>query len=639
MAVMKFRKPYLYVAIILVISLLKLYKINGGVILGEPDETMYVDLVRNLSKSVFPEYNGMGWYYGLPLYLYLGYALNFIFQNKLLTLRIISFLFSTILAVEIFFYLRNKISQFNAFLSALIFIIIPLSMFYSRIALIDMMLAALALTSIFVFDLGQSTSTRKLSVLSGLFLGLAILTKYTALPLMVGFCFLTLFNSKRIIYYLREKKVKNIVLDYYVINLISAALTVFPILLILALHGRGDFKLQTIHSLFGTYEISKASPSWFGIKDLMAALCLTSSLYFIHWAEKARNLKLSIVSGLLFGSVILLRSNLAFLIILTLGIFAVYKLWVDFQAKKLRTLREYLFHYLIINLAITLVFFGILTIKNGVSQVVSTIRSLFLGAFGNSGVLHISYDFFYNLPYWFSWPVLILLSLGFIYLYQKRSRYTVLILTFLVIFFLTFNRASIWVSRPRYLLIFTPFVAVIAGMGLELVTTKMRSFKYYSSCYLIIFLGFLLLTIPKTVIAFNSGYHTLVEDAVKYLDEQNKEDKFVLCSFWPNVFNEVSSGVHFTWLTDSVGDSRAWGPIPDNLDAISVLKKFGGYVLIEDKFTQDFFLEDASRFGVFTTVNSSSEFQELKVLRENSPNFPFTSATDNFIRVLKYTPK
>src|SRR3989338_5454730 len=79
---MKFRKPYLYVAIILVISLLKLYKINGGVILGEPDETMYVDLVRNLSKSVFPEYNGIGWFFCFPFFFYFCFSLNFFFKKK-----------------------------------------------------------------------------------------------------------------------------------------------------------------------------------------------------------------------------------------------------------------------------------------------------------------------------------------------------------------------------------------------------------------------------------------------------------------------------------------------------------------------------------------------------------------------------
>ncbi len=178
-------KEKVFILILVLLSLVKFYQLDGGLVLGEPDEHTHVLLTTNLKDSPYPQIDGKGWYYGLPLYFYLSYIASFIFPVRFLALRIISLLASVALTFGIYFFVKEKISKEPAFFSSLIFILSPLSVFYSRLGLIEMMVAAFISLFIFSFDRAWGKRSKTLALVSGLFLGCAILTKYTALPFLV----------------------------------------------------------------------------------------------------------------------------------------------------------------------------------------------------------------------------------------------------------------------------------------------------------------------------------------------------------------------------------------------------------------------------------------------------------------------
>jgi hypothetical protein len=184
-----------FLLILILLSLAKLYHLDGGLVLGEPDEHTHALLTENLKTSPFLQVNGKGWYYGLPLYFYLSYLVSFVFPLRFLALRLVSLLASAALTLGIYLFVKEKVSKEAGFLSALIFLLSPLSIFYSRMGLIEMTVTAFILLFIFSLDRAWEKRNKKLAVLAGLFLGGSILTKYTALPFLFVPLFFILHSS------------------------------------------------------------------------------------------------------------------------------------------------------------------------------------------------------------------------------------------------------------------------------------------------------------------------------------------------------------------------------------------------------------------------------------------------------------
>ena len=179
------RKEAVFVLILVLLSLVKFWQLGGGLVLGEPDEHTHALLTENLKTSPFLQVDGKGWYYGLPLYFYLSYIASFIFPIRFLALRIVSLLASIALTFGIYLFVKKKVSKEAAFFSSLIFILSPLSIFYSRLGLIEMTVTVFILLFIFCLERSWERRNKKLALISGLFLGCAVLTKYTALPFLV----------------------------------------------------------------------------------------------------------------------------------------------------------------------------------------------------------------------------------------------------------------------------------------------------------------------------------------------------------------------------------------------------------------------------------------------------------------------
>ncbi|MDP2874007.1 MAG: glycosyltransferase family 39 protein, partial [bacterium] len=153
--------------LLLLLSLFKFWQLNGGVILAEPDERIYLEAAKSLSRSPFPYLSGIPFFYGLPLHTYLVFLLSKVFPDGYVAGRLLSVLASLGLTAAIYYHVRWKFGQKAAFWSALFFIFCPLSIFYSRVGIIEMTVAAFSIGSLFAFDYGLTTNNRKHLFLGG----------------------------------------------------------------------------------------------------------------------------------------------------------------------------------------------------------------------------------------------------------------------------------------------------------------------------------------------------------------------------------------------------------------------------------------------------------------------------------------
>src|SRR3989344_691859 len=142
----------LFIALILLINLIKILKLDGGFVLGEPDERNYVDVVRNLRSSPYPQFDGTPFLHSLPLFHYLALPLSFIFPVQYLAVRLVSWLASLLLALVIYWYLKEKFATITGLAGALVFSMLPLSVFYSRLGLLESLLSFFVIAFIFSFD-------------------------------------------------------------------------------------------------------------------------------------------------------------------------------------------------------------------------------------------------------------------------------------------------------------------------------------------------------------------------------------------------------------------------------------------------------------------------------------------------------
>lgn len=240
------------------LSLFKFYKLDGGINLGEPDEFIHADVAGNFQKELVPKFSGGYWFFELPLYPYLGYLASLIFPGRYLGLRIVSVIFSILLTLGIYFYLKYKVSNTAGLLASLVFLLSPMSIYYSRLGLLDM--STISASLLFLFSLDYALSRRSLffSALSGIFLSLGLLIKYSALIYLVLLGVYWLISTMRLLLNrgnfgsVKEKILKNGYLELDMITTLPLILTfilVVPLSLLLRRLDPYQFKLQLFTSL------------------------------------------------------------------------------------------------------------------------------------------------------------------------------------------------------------------------------------------------------------------------------------------------------------------------------------------------------------------------------------------------------
>lgn len=244
------KKLLLGIAIlVLLLFVPKIINFGGGVILGEPDEFVHADVVKSLINTWVPTYQGTGFYFDLPAYFSVSAVFSYLFfHNPLISLRFVSFMASLFTAFIIYFYLSKKENTKTAILGTILYFLIPLSVFYLRVGVIEPFLVFGMVGTICFFDLGRSQKNVLFSVISGIFLGVSFLTKYSILPvfaIMAAYFVFDFITANRNFYKERFLYVSL----YSFIPLVLGLLIFLPVLLYFYKLDPATVKWQTLQVL------------------------------------------------------------------------------------------------------------------------------------------------------------------------------------------------------------------------------------------------------------------------------------------------------------------------------------------------------------------------------------------------------
>lgn len=159
---------------------------QAGFILGEPDEIVHLFLAINFRELGIPYYGGQMFFYELPLYFYISSLASYFFQDGLLATRSVSYISYLLTGMMIIYYLRVLTRErWLPFFGGIIFLFLPLSVFYSRVGIIEPFLSLFLFQTIVFFHLALVKNNKLFSILSGVALGLSFFTKYTAVPYLL----------------------------------------------------------------------------------------------------------------------------------------------------------------------------------------------------------------------------------------------------------------------------------------------------------------------------------------------------------------------------------------------------------------------------------------------------------------------
>jgi len=240
-------KEILFILFIALLYASRCFRLNGGVILGEPDEFNLARVAQNFDKSLWPTYEGEAWFFELPLFPLLGFAAGKLIGGYFLPLRTVSLLASFGTAVFLFFFLRRKTSFNLSVFGVLVFSFIPFSVFYSRIGILEATWVFFVAASYFLLDSAIEKESKMRGLAAGLLLGFSLMTKYSAFLFFLLFGFLFLGRSVCFTVRSRFKEVRADLISGLAI--LPSLLMIIPLMFVFRKHDYIRFVDQTKHSL------------------------------------------------------------------------------------------------------------------------------------------------------------------------------------------------------------------------------------------------------------------------------------------------------------------------------------------------------------------------------------------------------
>lgn len=158
----------------------------GGPTVIEWDESIYAKVAKNIYQTgdwMTLHWNSLdkNWYEKPPLYMWItALAFKYIGLNEV-SVRIGSAVLG-ILGIAFTYLLGSKLySRFTGIVASLMLLSTIHYLYYSRVGMLDVSVSTLILISIYLFYVGYTSSSKKiiytLYILSGVFIGLAVMTK------------------------------------------------------------------------------------------------------------------------------------------------------------------------------------------------------------------------------------------------------------------------------------------------------------------------------------------------------------------------------------------------------------------------------------------------------------------------------
>ena len=200
-----------------------------------------------------------------PLFHYMLAISTYLFEGSLEVFRLVSIFFGSLTICVIYFLGKSLYNRRVGILAAILLCFCSFHILFSRMVMLEAIWIFLAYTSMYYFWKSYNTENGiKYALLSGVFLGLALDTKYNALLLYISFALFILWTKKRGWFlgwkYLLEKK--------YLLLVFVSLLIFSPVFIDLCIHGANPFYWH----LVGRYQTQFAgykTVSEFGILTLL----------------------------------------------------------------------------------------------------------------------------------------------------------------------------------------------------------------------------------------------------------------------------------------------------------------------------------------------------------------------------------
>ncbi|MDP2874024.1 MAG: hypothetical protein Q8N84_01900, partial [bacterium] len=225
-------------------------------------------------------------------------------------------------------------------------------------------------------------------------------------------------------------------------------------------------------------------------------------------------------------------------------------------------------------------------------------------------------------PWWVSWPILILGAIGVLWVIGKDlKRSWPLLLTFGLYSWQIVTRAPF---NIRYFFPLVPFLCIFAGVAFSLVPKKLLLFAF---C-------FLLLVLPGSFTALKATNHRLVEAVGQYIYSHSGPNAWIFANYWPNYFGQAAQSKRATWLANSAWETGAF--VQTDQSALEILAKEGGWVVFEDLYSQTL-VHPPERMEAWKVIKE--KYQPVKIIEDHSPNFPQSKSFQNKATIYKISAK
>ncbi len=219
--------------------------------------------------------------------------------------------------------------------------------------------------------------------------------------------------------------------------------------------------------------------------------------------------------------------------------------------------------------------------------------------------------------------VIIAAGVGSFWLVSDR-RFRLLTTVFTVLLYLVLARAPFHI---RYLVILMPVLAICFSLGLY-------RFKLLGKLsLLLIYIATTLYLIGYNVKVLQASRQNILETAVAAVKLPRTDfSGFIFSNYWPNILGYLAGTDRSSWLAKNKREVEAYYPAAE-ADSFTLLKKYGGYVFIEEKFSQEIGQPSARQEAIVVQLSGR---EPDNVISTTSPAFPYFREGGDRVLIYEY---
>jgi 4-amino-4-deoxy-L-arabinose transferase-like glycosyltransferase len=226
---LKSEKTYVYYSVYFLLALLIFVLVYNIFLPAHPDEAYYWQWGRHLALS---------YYDGPPLTAYLLRMTTLLFGSSAFTIKLVGVLLSYLILITSFFFAKHLFNAKTAFISIVIFSLLPIFQSALVITTLDQGLILFWILSLYTFYLALHEN-KYYCYLTGLCLGLSMLAKYPGILLLPSF----------FLYLMLTKKFREFTNIHWYLSALLAAIIFSPVILWNWHHQWASFAFQYHHGV------------------------------------------------------------------------------------------------------------------------------------------------------------------------------------------------------------------------------------------------------------------------------------------------------------------------------------------------------------------------------------------------------